>query len=108
MKKLTAAIVLALLSCVSSVQGKILETAHFHEIVPHITPDTLIILDIDDTLLLPVQMVGCDEWFNLRWKKHEAAGLPKSEALEKALAEWVVGAAHHENEACGKRDACAH
>ena len=51
MKKLTAAIVLALLSCVSSVQGKILETAHFHEIVPHITPDTLIILDIDDTLL---------------------------------------------------------
>ncbi len=88
MKKLTAAIVLTVLSCVSTVQGKVLETAHFQEIVPHITPDTLILLDIDDTLLIPVQMVGCDEWFNLRWKKHEAAGLTKADALENALAEW--------------------
>ena len=88
MKKLTAAIVLAVLSFASSVQGKIIETAHFHEIVPHLTPDTLVLLDIDDTLIVPAQMVGCDEWFNLRWKKHESAGLPKSEALEKALAEW--------------------
>lgn len=88
MKKFTAAIVLTILSCISTIQGKILEIAHFQEIVPHITPDTFILLDIDDTLLIPAQMVGCDEWFNLRWKTHESSGLSKADALEKALAEW--------------------
>jgi hypothetical protein len=81
-------IFLVLLGLVSSVQGKILETARFHEIAHHITRETLILMDIDDTILVPTQMVGSDEWFNLRWKKHEADGMSKSVSLEKALAEW--------------------
>ncbi len=88
MKKLTLSIFLVLLGIVSIVQGKILETAHFHEVVAHITPGSLVLIDIDDTILVPAQMLGSDEWFNLRWKKHESAGFSKSEALEKALAEW--------------------
>ena len=88
MKKQTLKILLVLLGLVSPVQGKILEMARFHEIAHHITPDTLVLMDIDDTILVPTQMVGSDDWFNLRWKKHEADGLSKPEALEKALAEW--------------------
>ena len=88
MKKQTLKILLVLLGLVSSVQGKILETARFHEIAHHITRETLILMDIDDTLIVPAQMVGLDEWLNLRWKKHEADGMSKSVALEKALAEW--------------------
>jgi histidinol phosphatase-like enzyme len=56
-----------------------IETNHFREILDHTTPDTLIILDIDDTLLIPTQMLGCDEWFLHRVKQT---------SLEKALAEW--------------------
>jgi hypothetical protein len=88
MKKQTLKILLILLGLVSSVQGKIFETTRFEEISKHVTPGTLILMDIDDTIILPAQMVGCDEWFNLRWKKHEADGFSNAVALEKALAEW--------------------
>ncbi len=92
MKKQTLLLFLVFLGLVSSVQGKILETARLHEIAHHITPDStsgaLVIMDIDDTILVPTQMVGSDEWFNLRLQKHEADGMSKSVALEKALAEW--------------------
>jgi hypothetical protein len=88
MRKQTLLISLVLLGFISSIQGKILETARFQEITHYITSGTLILMDIDDTILVPIQMVGCDDWFNLRWKKHEAGGLSQSLALEKALAEW--------------------
>src|SRR5260221_7309035 len=88
MRKQTLMFFLVLLGLVSTVQGKILETARFHEIAHHITRETLILMDIDDTIIVPAQMVGLDEWFILRWKKHEADGMSKSVALEKALAEW--------------------
>jgi hypothetical protein len=88
MRKQTLMIFLVLLGLVSSVHGKILETARFHEVAHHITRETLIVMDIDDTIIVPAQMVGSDEWFYLRWKKHETDGMSKSVALEKALAEW--------------------
>ncbi|GAB5410974.1 MAG: DUF2608 domain-containing protein [Chlamydiales bacterium] len=69
-------------------QGKILEVQNFKELVKHITKETLILLDIDDTLLVPVQMMGSDAWFNHRRRNYEKVGLSSSEALEKALAEW--------------------
>jgi hypothetical protein len=88
MRKQTLMLFLVLLGFVSSVQGKIVETARFHELAHHITRETLILMDIDDTIIVPVQMVGSDEWFSLRWKKHEDDGMSKLAALEKALAEW--------------------
>jgi hypothetical protein len=67
--------------------GKIVECVHFNTIYEHLDKDTLIILDIDDTLLIPEQMLGCDEWFLERLTEHKKS-LKESEALEKALAEW--------------------
>ncbi len=67
--------------------AKILEAPHFKEVVPHVNADTLLILDIDDTLLIPVQMLGCDEWFRHRLAKHKAS-MSSQEALGKSLAEW--------------------
>ncbi len=69
-------------------QAEIIDTPHFADIQKHLTPNTLVILDIDDTLLIPVQMLGCDEWFLKRKQHHIDNGLSPSEALEKALAEW--------------------
>lgn len=69
-------------------QAQIIETYHFTEILPYITKDCLVILDIDDTLLVPKQMLGCDEWFCYRYKTYQQKGLSASEALEKSLAEW--------------------
>lgn len=68
--------------------GTIIETPRFQEIISHVTPKTLVVLDIDDTLLIPNQTLGSDVWFLHRIKQHEQKGMPRSEAFSKALAEW--------------------
>jgi hypothetical protein len=72
----------------SIIQGEIFEIGGFKEIDTYLAPGTMVILDIDDTLLVPVQMLGCDEWFQSRLRCYEQEGLTASESLEKSLAEW--------------------
>jgi hypothetical protein len=83
--KTTFALFLLLISCAF---GKISEVTHFKELAEYVDGKTLILLDIDDTLLIPCQMVGSDEWFGARWNHWQEKGLSFSEALEKTLAEW--------------------
>jgi hypothetical protein len=68
--------------------AEIFETAHFSEILRFVKPNTLVLLDIDDTLLIPTQTLGTDAWFIYRTKQHEKSGLTYQDALEKAIAEW--------------------
>lgn len=79
---------LLLLTMVAPLCGKIMEVANFKELAGSITPSTLLIVDIDDTLLVPEQTIGSDVWFMHRWKDHQAAGLSHDDAKERALAEW--------------------
>jgi Protein of unknown function (DUF2608) len=81
------ALVLALLIGVTSINAEIVETKHFKEITSYVTPETLVLVDIDDTLLITHQMLGCDEWFKYRIEKYQKEGLSFSGALEKTLAE---------------------
>lgn len=68
--------------------AEIRETHHFSDVLSCINEDTLLVLDIDDTLLIPVQMLGCDEWFMHRLELHKKNGLEFSKALDRSLAEW--------------------
>jgi len=79
--------VFSLFFACSFLQAEIVETVKFQTIQKYSTPKTLVILDIDDTLLLPVQTLGTDVWFQYRVKQNEAKE-EKSVAFEKALAEW--------------------
>lgn len=88
MKKLFFSFVIVLCASSASLKAQIIEVHHFGELVKHATLDTLILLDIDDTLIIPEQMVGCDDWFMLRIKNYLGVGFDKTEALEKTLAEW--------------------
>lgn len=74
--------------CVWTLQAKMIEAPHFHYLNEHVDEKTLVVLDIDDTLLIPKQMLGCDEWFQYRLRLHEQNGLEKKLAFQKALAEW--------------------
>jgi hypothetical protein len=67
--------------------AEIQELTSFSSLEKHLTDDTLLLLDIDDTLLVPVQMLGCDEWFCHRLKEKSKSCDSRS-ALEKTLAEW--------------------
>lgn len=79
-------LIFSFFAIVSQLYGTIVEVAHFSEIRSHVDKNTLVLLDIDDTLLIPTQMLGCDEWFQYRYNEHKALGV--SLALEKTLAEW--------------------
>ncbi len=48
----------------------------------------LVLLDIDNTLMEPVQEIGSDQWFCSRIKLYEAQNYTPKEALKKALREW--------------------
>ncbi len=76
-----------LLLGVATLRAEILETKNFREISSHVNPDTLVLLDIDDTLLIPNQMLGCDEWFKYRMDKHKAEGMTTNAALDKTVSE---------------------
>lgn len=88
MKKLSSLITACLLTLTTPLFGVIIETAHFSEILHHATPETLVLLDVDDTLLIPTQTLGNDVWFQCRYRHHLDILKSPSEALEKALAEW--------------------
>jgi len=87
MKKLLSPLFFTL-AYVTSLTADIYEAAHFCELKKYVQPNSLVLLDIDDTLLLPVQTLGTDIWFIDRLKEHQFSGLSKSEALDKTLAQW--------------------
>lgn len=66
----------------------IFETPHFDEIQQYVNPNTLVIVDIDDTLLIPVQTLGTDVWFCSRLSHHSKTQSDYALALDRALAEW--------------------
>lgn len=77
-----------LMSTALPCKAHIMQVQHFQELTHHCTQDTLVILDIDDTLLLPTQTLGTDVWFCHRLDEYKSQGMPSEIALEKALAEW--------------------
>lgn len=87
MQNLLVLFLLPLLCCLSSLQGVIVETANFHEILNHIRPNTLVLLDIDDTLMIPEQTLGSDVWFMYQLKNYQQK-YSSEQALDKTLAEW--------------------
>jgi Protein of unknown function (DUF2608) len=76
------------LATVCYLHGEIIETKNFKEITNHIRPETLVIVDIDDTLLVPVQTLGTDVWFLSRLEHHFQMKKDRILAKDTALAEW--------------------
>ncbi len=68
----------------------IIETAHMEEILPQVKSGMLVIFDVDNTLIEPVQELGSDQWFEHRIKEYISYGYAKDAALEKALREWTA------------------
>ncbi len=88
--KLYFSLVVVFVTLCSGVQGQILESQKIRDVVEHSNASTLIIFDIDNTLVEPVQELGSDQWFRYRIQRYETTGLPHQDAIEKALAEWIA------------------
>lgn len=65
--------------------AKIQEALSMQEIAKHITPGTLVIFDLDNTVLEANQTLGTDQFFSFLVKKAEASGSQGQAAIDLAL-----------------------
>ena len=56
-------LLLTLLLCASFAHAEVREIASMKEIEPALAPGTLLVFDIDNTLLSPVGNIGSDQWY---------------------------------------------
>ena len=68
--------------------AEIFETSEIASLETTVTPHTFVILDIDNTLIEPVQTLGTDQWFYSQMFTYERLGLSKKESLDRTVKEW--------------------
>lgn len=71
------------------VASQFIETNSFSDLQKYIKPNSLVLIDIDDTLMEPKQTLGSDVWFRWRIDYYKNQGVEPRIALETALMDWV-------------------
>ncbi len=79
---------LLLLYFYSPLDAKIVQAEKLEEVLPHIDAETLVVLDLDDTLIVPKQMLGGDCWFRTQMKTLQEKGFSMEESLAKTLPDY--------------------
>ncbi|MFQ5729533.1 MAG: DUF2608 domain-containing protein [Waddliaceae bacterium] len=88
MKKVSTASLFFIVFTAFTLQGEIIETKRMNELHQYLEPGMLVVFDIDNTLIEPVQELGTDQWFGDRIKRYESYNMPFQAAKKKALREW--------------------
>lgn len=65
------------------------ESVQMNDILPEITPSTLVVFDLDNTLHEPAQSLGSDQWYGSLVKANISQGMPESAAIDAAIKNWV-------------------
>jgi len=95
MKKLIVSLQLAMWIFASvTATAEIHEIKSMKEITSYITPQTLLVFDLDNTVVEPVQTLGSDQWFEYMVQGFEKSGLTKDVAVQKSIIFWNE-IAHH-------------
>lgn len=82
-------LVLILLALTARGLSEIREVRALHETLPSIEPGTLLVFDLDNTLIEPVGNFGSDQWYYYLVRKYRRAnGLNESAALREAARVW--------------------
>ncbi|MEI6242762.1 MAG: DUF2608 domain-containing protein, partial [Chlamydiota bacterium] len=69
--------------------GQIIPCDHLEDVLKHAKSNTLIIFDLDNTLICPAQMLGSNEWFEYQVQKNKQNGHSSEMATKKTLQEWL-------------------
>lgn len=83
------ALVLALLLPAAAARADVREIKSMSEIVSEIRPTTLLVFDVDNTLVEPVGNVGSDQWYDYLLKAYARDGLDAAAAEKKAGETWT-------------------
>ena len=76
---------IGLMSCSYAAVEVIKEISQIEEIVPYIDNHTLLVLDLDNTLIEPEQHIASDQWFDLRFKEYLTSEKNQEAALSQLL-----------------------
>lgn len=83
MKKIILSIAFLIATTVHAV---VIESNNYDEVLKHIdaksASDTLVVSDLDNTIIEPVQTLGSDQWGEYMGKKLQAAGIEKETATK--------------------------
>jgi len=69
----------------SSLLAEIVEFKSISQIVSHISPDTLVLLDIDNTVIELPQTLGTPQWFSDYYNKKRKLGMKHEEAMKSTV-----------------------
>lgn len=78
------------LSMLSFLTAEIREIRTMAELPAYLDEDTVVLFDLDNTIMETAQTLGSDQWFIYRWHYYENLGHRSSSAFENALAEWTA------------------
>lgn len=86
---LRAAVVLAVLVLPTGVLADVRITDRMQTLEREITPGTLVVFDIDNTLIEGVETIAADPWYDYYLTKLKAGGMDEKEAVTRANALWL-------------------
>lgn len=67
----------------------ITETNKFSDILKYADEETLVLLDVDNTLIEPISYVGGVAWFDYMMAKMKKRGIPEEDVIHKTSFLWV-------------------
>lgn len=83
-------IFVALFLIVFSLNAKIIQIHNIDECSHYLPEDSLVIFDLDNTIMEPVQTIGSEQWFSYRINEWKKQGFSDQEALAKTIPEYVA------------------
>lgn len=90
MKFLHATLLFVVTFFTLSASAEIIEVKHLTDLKKQLKPETLVIFDLDNTLMEPVQDLGTDHWGSYQIQKYMKQGLSKEAACKKVQFEWMA------------------
>lgn len=72
-----------------STHAEIVEIQEMKEILPQIDQDTLVVFDLDNTIMEPKQALGSEQWFSSLIQKNMSSGMSYDEAVSDALPTYL-------------------
>lgn len=71
------------------VHAKVVEIKSMSQILPAVSADTLVIFDLDNTIMEPTQTLGSDQWGTHEIARFKSSGLPDRQAKDQGVARFA-------------------
>lgn len=69
-------------------ESRIVENNKMSQVMSHVEAETLLVFDLDSTIMKTAQMLGSDAWFSQYFRKNMDCGMDEAEAINKAIDLW--------------------